>query len=118
MIKKILKWTGILLLVIIILAIATPFIFKDKIIAKVKEEANNNLNAKVDFRKFDLTLFSSCPDFTFSINDVSVVGVKEFEGDTVLTLKNLTLSLNLMSVIKGSQYQVRTVSLDRARIFA
>ena len=31
MVKKILKWTGISLLVIIILLVATPFIFKDKI---------------------------------------------------------------------------------------
>ena len=57
LLRRILKWSGISLLLIIILLIAAPFIFKDKIIAIVKEQANNNLNAKVDFGEFDLTLF-------------------------------------------------------------
>ena len=116
--KKILKWTGIVFLVLIILAVAAPFIFKDKIIAKVKEEANNNLNAKVDFGKFDLTLISSFPQFTLSIDNVSVANIGQFEGDTLFSTKNLTVSLDLMSVIKGEQYNIRTIVIDHPRINA
>ena len=43
----------------------------------VKEEANNNLNAKVDFGEFDLGLISTFPNFEFSINDVKVDGVDQ-----------------------------------------
>ena len=35
--KKILKWLGILLALLIIFIIVAPFIFKDKIIAMAKE---------------------------------------------------------------------------------
>ena len=56
--KKILKWTGISLLLIIVLIILLPFIFKDKIIQTVKDEANKSLNAKVDFGDFDISLIS------------------------------------------------------------
>ncbi|MBI2270523.1 MAG: AsmA family protein [Bacteroidetes bacterium] len=116
--KKVLKWTGIVLLILIVLIISAPFIFKDKIIAKVKEEANKSLNAKVDFGKFDLTLISSFPKFTLSINDVSIANVGLFEGDTLFSTKNLTVSLDLMSVIKGEQYSIRSIVFDHPRINA
>jgi predicted solute-binding protein len=87
LLKRIFKYTGISLLVIIVLLILAPFIFKDKIVAIVKEQANNNLNAKVDFGEFDLSIFSSFPDFRFKINNVSVIGVDAFAGDT-LSLNN------------------------------
>ena len=76
--KRILKWSGISFLLLLLLIIIAPFIFKDKIIEIVREEANNNVNAKVNFGEFDLTLFSSFPDFRFKINNVSVIGVDAF----------------------------------------
>lgn len=116
MIKKILKWTGITLLVLILLIIAAPFIFKDKIIAIVKEEANKNLNAKVDFGEFDLTLISTFPDFKFVINNVSVIGINEFEKDTLAYIGQLSTNINLKSVISGDKYQINSVIIDKARI--
>ncbi len=47
--KRILKWTGITFLLLLILVIAAPFLFKDKLVQLVKDEANSSLNAKVDF---------------------------------------------------------------------
>lgn len=114
--KRILKWTGITFLLLIILIIAAPFIFKDKIIALVKEEANKNLNAKVDFGEFDLTLISTFPDFHFVINNVSVIGVNEFEGDTLAFISQLSTNINLKSVIAGDKYQVNSLVIDKARI--
>lgn len=116
LLRRIFKWTGISLLVIIILLIAAPFIFKDKIVAIVKEQANNNLNAKVDFGEFDLSLFSSFPDFRFRINNVSVVGINEFKDDTLAFIKELSTDINLKSVISGDQYQINSIVIDGARI--
>lgn len=113
LIGKILKWTGISFLVLIVLIIALPFLFKDKIIQMVKDEANNNLNAKVDFGEFDLTLISSFPDFRFSIQKLSVVGVNEFEKDTLASIGKLDLDLNLMSVIKGEEYNIKKIVLEK-----
>src|SRR6187402_3201451 len=112
--RRILKWTGISLLLIIILLIAAPFIFKDKIVAIVKEQANNNLNAKVDFGDFDLSLISSFPDFRFKINNVSVIGINEFKKDTLAYIGRLALDINLQSVIKGEQYQINSIVIDKA----
>jgi hypothetical protein len=54
----------------------------------VKEEANKSLNAKVDFGDFYLTLFSSFPDFRFKIQNVSVINVEPFAGDTLVYIKH------------------------------
>lgn len=114
--KRILKWTGISLLLIIILLIAAPFIFKDKIVALVKEQANANLNAKVDFGDFDLSLISSFPDFRFKINNVSVIGINEFKDDTLAFISQLSADINIKSVISGGPYQVNSIIIDKPRI--
>jgi hypothetical protein len=116
LIRRIFKWTGITILVLLILIIIAPFIFKDKIVALVKEEANKNLNAKVDFGDFDLTLFSSFPDFRFVINKVNVIGVDSFANDTLAYIDQLKLDINLKSVIAGDKYQVNSIVIDKARI--
>lgn len=113
---RIFMWTGIIFVLFIGLLIATPFLFKGKLVQLAKDEANKQLNAKVDFGDFDLTLFSSFPDFRFNIKNVSVVGVDAFAGDTLLGLKELSLDLNLMSVIKGDSYKVNAVRLHNPRI--
>ncbi len=114
--RRILKWTGITLLLLIVFLIAAPFIFKDKIVALVKEEANKNLNAKVDFGEFDLSIFSSFPDFRFKINNVSVIGIDDFKDDTLAFIPLLSLDLNIKSVIAGDQYKINSVLIDKPRI--
>jgi hypothetical protein len=118
LIKRILKWTGITFLVLIIGVIAAPFIFKDKLVQIVKDQANKNLNAKVDFGAFDLTLFSSFPDFRFKIQNVSVINVAPFAGDTLAYIKQLSFDLNIKSVISGGPYQINSVSIDDSKINA
>lgn len=114
--RRILKWSGISLLLIIVLLIAAPFIFKDKIISIVKEETNKSLNAKVDFGEFDLSIFSSFPDFRFQINKVSVIGIDEFKDDTLAYIEQLSTDINLKSVISGGPYGINSVVIDKARI--
>ena len=114
--RRILKWTGISFLVIIVLLILLPIIFKDKIVALVKDEANKNLNAKVDFGEFDLSIFSSFPDFRFKINNVSVVGVDDFAGDTLAFIPLLSADVNLKSVISGGPYGINSILIDKPRI--
>jgi hypothetical protein len=114
--KRILKWSGITFLVLLILVIAAPFIFKDKLVQLVKKEANKSLNAKVDFGEFDLTLFSSFPDFRFKIQNVSVINIEPFKGDTLAYIKELSFDLNIKSVICGDKYQINSLIIDEPKI--
>lgn len=116
--KKVLKITGITLLVLLILIISLPFMFKGKIITIVKEQANANLNAKVDFGEFDMGLISTFPNFNFSINDVTVDGVDKFEGTQLANIKNLSLRVDLMSVISGDEIKVKSIYIEEPVINA
>jgi hypothetical protein len=116
LIRRILKWTGISLLLLVVLLIASPFIFKNKIVAIVKEQTNKNLNAKVDFGAFDLSIISSFPDFRFNIKDISVVGIDEFQNDTLASISEFKIDINLKSVLSGGPYQLNSIVIDKARI--
>jgi hypothetical protein len=118
LVGRILKWFGIILLVLLVLIISAPFLFKNQIVQFVKDTANKELNAKVNFGDFDLSLFRSFPNFSLSIDNVSIANIGEFEGDTLLAAKNLRVGLNLMSVIKGDKYEINEISLDQPRIEA
>ena len=116
--RRILKGTGITFLILIILLSILPIIFKKQIIQFAKDEANSSLNAKVNFGDFDLSLITSFPSFKLSIADVSVANIGDFEGDTLLYAQNLSVKLNLMSVIKGDNYEINSIIINRPRIHA
>lgn len=116
--KKVIKWSFITLLLLLVIAIALPFLFKDKIVAKIKEEANKNLNAKVDFGEYDLTLISTFPNFGLQLEDLRIIGVGEFEKDTLIHLEQLNVNINIKSVLKGDQYEINKIALKKPRIFA
>lgn len=114
--RKILKWTAIVLAILIVLMILLPIIFQKQIVQAVKDEANKNLNAVVDFKDYGMNLFSSFPNFSLSLDDVSVTGIGEFSKDTLVVMDALTVSVNLFSVISGDTYTIRRIQLDRPRV--
>ena len=113
MLKKILVGLGIFIVIILGAAIVLPIVYKDKIVALIKDEVNKKVNAKVDFGDFNLTLIRSFPNFTISINNLSVIGVAPFAGDTLTAIKELDLTIDVMSVIKGGQIDIRSIHLDQ-----
>ena len=110
--KKILKWTGIIVLILLVLLITLPYLFKDKIVSKVKEEANKTLNAKFDFGDFSLSLIRHFPNFSMEIHNLSIINLAPFAGDTLVYAKSVSVTVDLMSVISGSQVKIRSVNLD------
>ncbi len=110
--RKVIKVLGILIVILLLAIIILPFAFKGQIIEKVKQEANNNLNAKVDFSDFGLSLFRSFPDFSLEINDLSIVGIDEFENDTLASIRSFYVSIDFLSVFEGENYEIRSVNID------
>ena len=111
MFKKLLIGIAVLLVLIVASAIVLPIVFKDDIIALVQDEANNNLNATLEFGDIGLSMFESFPDFTLSIENIKVTGHDQFEGVALADIEALKLSLDLMSVINGGKIQINSVGL-------
>lgn len=115
--KKGLTIVGVILLVIIVAMLAIPFLFKDKIKTAVLDAANEQLNAKVDIQDFGLNLFSNFPNATLSLQDATIVGVGDFEADTLLQAKSGSVTIDLFSLF-GDNYKISKIDLDRASVFA
>ena len=61
MVKKILKITGIVLVLLIAFLFAVPYLFEDTIKAKIADAINEKVDAKVSFADADLSLFRDFP---------------------------------------------------------
>lgn len=118
MLKKVFITLAILIVVLLGAAVCVPLLFKDKIVAKVKSSINESVNAKVDFKDFDLTILSSFPNLGLRLNNLTVIGVDSFATDTLANIEQLQVNVNLMSVIKGETYEIRSVELDKPSIYA
>src|ERR1044071_9612810 len=110
--KKVIKWIVIIFVILLIILVSVPFLFKGKIMAKIKEETNKNLNAKVDFSDAGLSLIRNFPNLSLSISNLSVINMEPFAGDTLVYSKSLDITIDLMSVISGDQIKIRKVSVD------
>ncbi len=98
--------------VLVALLFIVPYAFREKITILVKEEINKNLNATIDFKSSQLSLLSSFPDFNLRLHDFSIKGKDAFENDTLLYANQLNLSLDFLSVFKGSPYTIKKIRLN------
>ena len=118
MTKKILKITGITILVLIVLLISLPYLFKGKIIGIVKEQINKNLNATVAFKDVNISAFRHFPKLAVGLEELSVVGKDEFSDDTLFSVKTFDASVNWWAAVTGGTITVYSVILDEPRIHA
>ncbi len=104
---RIIKWGAIvifsLLLLIIVAAIAIPYFFRDELVELAKKEINNNIKAEADFSDVSLSLFKNFPELTFSLKDLTIDGIDQFEGVRLADIKSLDLSMDVMSVVNKDE---------------
>ncbi|MBI9037206.1 MAG: AsmA family protein [Bacteroidales bacterium] len=115
--KKFFKILAIIIIIIVLLGIALPFVFQKKIIEKVKQEANNSVNAKIDFTDYSLSLFRNFPNFSLELENLSIAGINEFENDTLASINSIFLSLDLSSVFSGDEYEISSIKIDEAKVY-
>ena len=101
MLKKILKITGIVIVVFIAALFAIPYFFKDQIKNKITEAINENVDAKVSFADADLSLFKNFPNATVGIEKLVIINKAPFEGDTLISLGELNLKMSIKELFKG-----------------
>lgn len=109
--SKILKWTGISFLIVLILLIVLPFVFKDKIKELAIAEANKMLKADLALGDIDLTFISTFPNMTFVVEDISLTGRDDFENVKLLDIGKFEAKLRFWSVIGGDEIEISSISL-------
>ncbi len=116
-IKRILLGIFILIFVVLAAAAVIPLFFKKQIVEKIKTEANKNLTAVINFNNnIGISIFKHFPKLTLTVDSLSIANTGDFSGDTLVSVKQLAVTVNLMSVIKGEEIEINRVYLNEPRI--
>ena len=118
MIKKILKITGIIILLLAISLFAIPYFFKDQIKRKITEAINEKVDAKVSFDDADLSFFKSFPLANVSVDKLLIINKAPFEGDTLVSMGELNLKMSIKELLKGKDepMNIEAISTENAVI--
>jgi len=120
--KKFVKRTIQVLLILIVLIIAAliivPIVFKPQLMELAKKEINNTVNAKVEFKDFQVSLIKGFPNLYIGLKGLTVVGIDDFANDTLVAFDAFSVKVDLMSVFGMKDIKVKSVLLDNPRLTA
>ena len=116
--KKLIKIVGGTIVVLVLLLMILPMVFKGKIEGIVKSEGNKLLNAQFDFESLDISLLRNFPQASVSLNDFWLKGVDVFENDTLVYAGELTAAVNVMSLFGDGGFEVSKIIVDDTRLHA
>lgn len=108
---------GSLVALIVLALVVIPIIFKPQLLKMAQNELNKQLNAEVQFADLDISLIRHFPQASISLESLSVVNKAPFEGDTLASLANFTVRVNLLSLFDLSNLEVHELLLDRPHIY-
>ena len=114
--KRLLKWIGILFLVLVVLALVLPYFFKDEIVQMIEDEVESTLDAELELGSIDLSFISTFPDFVLEMENTSLIGVGEFEDLVLFRSNRLEAVLDLNSVLFGDSYVIKEINLIEPEI--
>jgi len=97
--KKFFKIIGIIFVVLILLLVSIPFLFKNTIKEKIMEKVNESVDAQISFTDFSLSLFKNFPDATVEVGGLKVINNAPFEGDTLAYVGNFSAKVNLKDIL-------------------
>lgn len=114
--KKAFKIIGVVVFILILGLILTPIIFKGSIEKMVKNAANDNVNAQVEWSSLKLSLFKNFPNASVSLEELSVINKAPFEGDTLVYAKEFNVALGIMQFFKDEGLSIDKLYLNEAFI--
>ncbi len=114
--KKLLRILFIVVALFVGALAAAPFLFKDKINALIQDTANESLVGTFYFTDLDLSFFRNFPNVRVAMQDFGLVNEAPFAGDTLAQGKEVSLVVNLMSVIGDGPMEIKQLILDQPKI--
>lgn len=107
------------MLVILLLLIATPFLFQNKIKESIKTFLNDAVDAHVDFEAVNLSLLSSFPYANVSVHSLKIINHKPFEGDTLAMIKLISFDMFIKELFRSAGEEpivFSSIAIDEALI--
>ena len=114
--KKVLLIIFLIFVVLLGSAILIPIVFKGPLLNKVTQAINKNINAKVEFTDFNLSLFKGFPKVKAELTGLTITGKEQFEEDTLLAVQSISTDLSLSELFNSDELAINTIRLDHADI--
>ncbi len=116
--RKILLGVVVFFLVLVAALALVPVLFKDKLRALADKQIAQRVRAKVQYdpANIDVSLMRSFPDMTLNIRDLRVIGLDSFSRDTLAYLPNLRVGLDVMSVVRGGEIDIKSIELEQPNL--
>jgi hypothetical protein len=117
LVRKITIGLGAFIIVVIGVLLAIPLFFRSRLEERAKVEVNKAVNARVSWNSIGLSLIRDFPNVSLTVNALTVVGVKPFNGDTLVSMRQARLALELVSVVRylrsNSKIVVRELAFEQ-----
>ncbi len=115
---KLVKNILIGLVALLAVLIVAPSLLSGKVAQIVKTEANDLLQAKLDFEKLGISLLRHFPNASLDLKGLTLVGVERFEGDTIVAAERISAVVSPLSLLTGDGIVIKKVLLDEPAIHA
>ncbi|WP_430613298.1 AsmA-like C-terminal region-containing protein [Flavobacterium sp. JP2137] len=108
---KVVKGIGIVAATLLLLMYIVPLFFADTIAKSIKDLANENIKAKMEFETIDLSFYKKFPALTVTIENPEIKGVGVFEDKTLLQARSISFGIDLFSLLQD-KIKLNTVFID------
>jgi vacuolar-type H+-ATPase subunit E/Vma4 len=116
-VRKFLKISGIIFLVLLLFVLAIPFLFKNKLIDLAKREINKHLKVEAAFGDADVWFLRTFPYITIKLDDITLDGLEDFEGIRLAEIKRTTLTMNVMNAFRSEKISIRRLALESPEFY-
>jgi hypothetical protein len=106
---KVLRYGFLALLLITLLLLLLPWLFRDEIFERIKQEANANLKGELLIEDMSLSLFRDFPNLTVTLKDVAFINEAPFSDQKLVEAETIRAELDIASVFSGDQIQINEV---------
>lgn len=93
-----------------------PLFFKNDISEKLKTEINKQIEGKVNFAEFHISLFNKFPKVEMQVVGLSIVGINDFQNDTLVSIGDLKGTITLAELFKKKELKITSLSADQTNI--
>jgi AsmA protein len=113
---KVLKYTGITLVVLLALMFIAPFIFSDKIKEQVKKTANEKLAGELNYSDARVSFFEHFPSLTLTLINFNLKGSAPFQKENLVAADEIAFGIDLSSLVFGESIKIDQIFLSNALI--